>query len=123
IAVTTALEAHRHRVWADPARLQQVLWNVVKNAIKFTPEEGWIAVRTSDGKDRQVTIEVTDSGVGIEPAVLPRIFEAFEQGGKDVMRLFGGLGLGLAISQALVDLQGGSITAASAGRDQGATFA
>ena len=122
IRVMTELAARRHLVLADPARLQQVLWNVMKNAVKFNTEGGRIVVRTEDGPDGTVRIRVTDSGVGIEPAVLPQIFNAFEQGGKDVTRLFGGLGLGLAISKALVDLHGGTITAESAGRDQGATF-
>jgi signal transduction histidine kinase len=122
IRVTTELAARRHLVLADPARLQQVLWNVMKNAVKFNAEGGRIVVRTEDGPDATVRIRVADSGVGIEPGVLPQIFNAFEQGGKDVTRLFGGLGLGLAISKALVDLHGGTITAESAGRDQGATF-
>jgi len=122
IAVTAELSARRIYVRADPARLQQVLWNVVKNAVKFTPEEGRILLRTSDGPDGTIDIEVTDTGVGIDPEVLPRIFDAFEQGGRDVTRMFGGLGLGLAISKALVDLHGGTLRAASDGRGSGATF-
>jgi len=122
IAVTAELSARRIYVRADPARLQQVLWNVVKNAVKFTPEEGRILLRTSDGPAGAIEIEVTDSGVGIDPEVLPRIFDAFEQGGRDVTRMFGGLGLGLAISKALVDLHGGTLRAASDGRGSGATF-
>jgi len=122
IAVTTELHAHRICVRADPARLQQVLWNVVKNAVKFSPEEGRILLRTSDGPGGTVEIAVTDSGIGIDPDVLPRIFDAFEQGSRDVTRMFGGLGLGLAISKALVDLHGGSLRAKSDGRGLGATF-
>jgi signal transduction histidine kinase len=122
IRVTTELAARRHVVLADPARLQQVLWNLMKNAVKFNSEGGQVHVRTEDGPDGTVRIRIADTGVGIEPEVLPQIFDAFEQGGKDVTRLFGGLGLGLAISKALVELHGGTITAASAGRDQGATF-
>jgi signal transduction histidine kinase len=128
IDVQITLGASRHVVRADPARLQQVLWNVVKNAVKFTPEGGRIAIATADGledsgvSDATMRIEVADTGVGIEPDVLPRIFDAFEQGGQGVTRIFGGLGLGLAISKALIDLHGGAIEATSAGRDQGATF-
>jgi signal transduction histidine kinase len=122
IAVTADLPAAQAFVRADPARLQQVFWNVVKNAVKFTPVGGRIFVSSREGPEGAVQVRVTDSGVGIEPDVLPRIFDAFEQGGRDVTRLFGGLGLGLAISKALVDLHGGSITAESAGRGCGATF-
>jgi len=122
MAVTTELHARRIFVRADPARLQQVLWNVVKNAVKFSPEAGSVSLRTSDGPAGTIEIEVTDTGVGIDPDVLPRIFDAFEQGGRDVTRMFGGLGLGLAISKALVDLHGGSLRAASDGRGHGATF-
>ncbi len=122
IQVTTELTARRHLVLADSARLQQVLWNVIKNAVKFNSEGGHLNVRTEDTPEGQVRLQVVDSGVGIEPDVLPQIFNAFEQGGKDVTRLFGGLGLGLAISKALVELHGGTITAESPGRDQGATF-
>ncbi|HEX3525722.1 MAG TPA: response regulator [Thermoanaerobaculia bacterium] len=122
IAVTAELNARRVYVRADPARLQQVLWNVVKNAVKFTPEEGRILLRTGDGPAGTIEIEVTDSGVGIDAEVLPRIFDAFEQGGRDVTRMFGGLGLGLAISKTLMDLHGGSLRAESDGRGSGATF-
>ena len=120
--MTTELSARRHLVLADSARLQQVLWNVIKNAVKFNRDDGSLLVRTEDTPEGRVRVEVRDSGVGIEPDVLPQIFNAFEQGGKEVTRLFGGLGLGLAISKALVELHGGTITAESAGRDQGATF-
>jgi len=125
ITLTTDLAARRRFVDADPARLQQVFWNLVKNAVKFTPEGGRVHVRSREFASIEadtVQVQVIDSGVGIEPGVLPRIFEAFEQGGKDVTRLFGGLGLGLAITKALMDLHGGSITAESAGKGLGATF-
>ena len=120
-------------VLADPARLQQVLWNVVKNAIKFTPEGGEITMRTfiapaepgetAGDAGGMAVCEVQDTGVGIEPNLLPGIFNAFEQGGERVTRTFGGLGLGLAITRALVVAHGGRITARSAGRGKGATFA
>ena len=108
-------------VSADPARLQQVLWNVLKNAIKFTPENGTIRVTTRHLGGR-CEVRVQDSGMGIAPEVLPLIFDAFEQGHAHVTRQFGGLGLGLAICRALVDLHGGAIRAESEGPGQGATF-
>jgi PAS domain S-box-containing protein len=122
IGVTTELLAHRRRVQADPARLQQVFWNLVKNAVKFTPAGGHVTLATGDGPEGTVRVRIADNGVGIDAGMLPQIFDAFEQGGQDVTRLFGGLGLGLAISKALVDLHGGAITAESAGRGLGATF-
>ncbi len=114
--------ARRHHVRADPARLQQVFWNVIGNAVKYTPRQGAIRVRTSQGPGERLWIEVSDTGIGIEPDVLPRLFAAFEQGERTLVRRFGGLGLGLTISKALVDRLGGRIAAASPGRDRGATF-
>ena len=125
IGVTTELAARRSRVQADPARLQQVFWNLVKNAVKFTPAGGHVTVATSDGGDEgdgTVRVRIADTGIGIDASKLPQIFDAFEQGGQDVTRLFGGLGLGLAISKALVDLHGGTIAGESAGHGLGATF-
>ncbi len=108
-------------VQADISRMQQVFWNLLKNAIKFTPHGGCVGIRCRPDEDH-VVIEVNDSGIGIDPQELPRIFKAFEQTELSVSRQFGGLGLGLAISKALVDLHGGEIDAVSEGRDQGATF-
>ena len=115
------LAAAGSRVCGDAARLQQVFRNLLSNAVKFTPE-GRILVSTWTTADGRVAVEVRDTGAGIDPLVLPRIFNAFEQGGADVTRRFGGLGLGLAISKNLVDLHGGSIEAASEGPGQGAAF-
>lgn len=110
-------------VKADPARLQQILWNLVKNAAKFTPDRGEIHVNVMTSDDgRHVSVEVRDSGIGIAPAILPRIFDAFEQGDAQITRQFGGMGLGLAISKALVKLHQGKIWASSSGQGQGATF-
>jgi two-component system CheB/CheR fusion protein len=106
---------------ADAIRLQQVFWNLLKNAIKFTPHGGCVGVRCRL-VDGHVAAEVNDSGVGIEPHHLALIFNAFEQGDRAITQRFGGLGLGLAISRAIIELHGGSITARSAGRNQGATF-
>jgi two-component system CheB/CheR fusion protein len=108
-------------VQADPARLQQVFWNLLKNAVKFTPAGGRVAVACREDGG-QAVVEVTDSGIGIEGDMLPRVFDAFAQAEASLIRQFGGLGLGLAISKALVDLHGGTIEAHSGGRDQGATF-
>jgi len=122
LVVTVETQAVRNHVPADPARLQQILWNLVKNAVKFTPVAGRITIRTENTNAEHVVVSVQDTGVGIEPELLPRLFNAFEQGGKDVTRQFGGLGLGLAISKGLVDLYGGTLTATSEGKGHGATF-
>lgn len=122
LVVRTDLAAELRHLRADPARFQQIIWNLLKNAVKFTPASGHITVRTRSAADASITIEVIDDGVGIEPAALPRIFDAFEQGGSNVTRTFGGLGLGLAISKALIEMHGGTIAAASEGRGKGSRF-
>jgi PAS domain S-box-containing protein len=128
------LDATQFHVRADSARLHQVFWNLIKNAVKFTPEGGTIyvttrndpadAVENSDNGSAasDLVVEVRDTGIGIEPHVLPRIFDAFEQGERSITRKFGGLGLGLAISKALIDMQGGQLRVDSAGRGEGASF-
>jgi PAS domain S-box-containing protein len=120
------LSARRHHARADPARVQQVFWNLLKNAIKFTPEGGRIEVRTRDADNgaggERIRLEVADTGIGIDPSALYRIFDAFEQGEKAITRQYGGLGLGLAISKALVTLHEGEIWASSEGARRGATF-
>ena len=108
-------------VQADMARLQQVFWNLLKNAIKFTPEGGCIRIRSSN-VGGQIQIEIADTGIGIEPELMPRIFNAFEQGEQTKTRRFGGLGLGLSIAKAVMDLHHGALTCASEGKDKGATF-
>ncbi|HEY0369889.1 MAG TPA: ATP-binding protein, partial [Chthoniobacterales bacterium] len=122
IVVTRHYEAVEHHAWADAARLQQVFWNLVKNAAKFTPIGGRVDLRTRNDDSHQLIIEVEDNGIGIEPSLMPRIFDAFEQGGRRVTSQFGGLGLGLAISKRVIDMHGGTITAESEGADRGATF-
>jgi len=109
-------------VHGDPARLQQVIWNVVKNAVKFTPEGGWVRLSCEIVPPGWVRVIVEDNGIGIEPEHQGRIFNAFDQGDPQTSRHFGGLGLGLAISNSIVALHGGSLTAQSDGRDRGATF-
>ncbi|HSI65631.1 MAG TPA: ATP-binding protein [Candidatus Saccharimonadia bacterium] len=109
-------------VSADSARLQQVLWNLLNNAVKFTPAGGKIAITTRRKPDATLCIEVQDSGMGITPDLLPTIFNAFEQGDIRITRQFGGLGLGLAITKALVDMHHGKIVAESDGLGNGARF-
>ena len=115
------LQATRHQVWADPIRLRQVFWNLLKNAVKFTPEEGRITLRTTNVCE-VIKIEIADTGIGIDPEVMPEIFEPFKQGNQGKTRQFGGLGLGLSIAKTVVELHQGSLTAFSEGRNQGATF-
>ena len=122
IRLHLSLDARLGSLDADPSRLQQVLWNVLKNAAKFTPEGGDIHVTTLLTPEGCAQVVVRDTGVGIAPDALPGIFDAFEQGSPDITRQFGGLGLGLAISKVLVELHGGAIRAESAGLGRGATF-
>lgn len=122
LTVTVSLRARRYHVWADPGRFQQMLLNLVSNAVKFTPADGTVTVRTSN-ENGTIKIEIIDNGIGIEPDVLPRLFHPFEQGETGVTRQFGGLGLGLSIVKSLVEMHKASITATSEGRGKGATFA
>jgi CheY-like chemotaxis protein len=108
-------------VLADPDRLQQVLWNLLSNAIKFTPAGGRVQVRAWHS-DTVVEIAVSDTGKGIRTEFLPHVFRRFTQADTSTTRAYGGLGLGLAIAHQLMELQGGSIEAASAGEGKGATF-
>lgn len=121
IRLELRLEATDPWVEADQARMQQVLWNVLRNAIKFTPAGGRIALRSANS-DGAFTLQCSDSGIGIAQEALPRIFSPFEQANAEVGRSYGGLGLGLAIAHGLMAQHGGQIHAASEGRDRGATF-
>ena len=114
-------QAARTTVDGDAARLQQVLWNLVRNAVKFTPAGGHIRIEVDDA-DGDLCLRCCDDGIGIEETALPSIFSAFEQASEDIARQFGGLGLGLAIAQGLVLEHGGSLTVASDGLGLGATF-
>jgi len=113
------LGAQKVHMRADSARLQQIFWNLINNAVKFTPRNGQIIITTSNDSKGQLRVEIADTGLGIEAEALPKIFDAFEQGGRTQL---GGLGLGLAISKTLVEAHKGTITAQSAGRNKGATF-
>lgn len=116
------LDAPVSRIKADTGRLQQVFWNLLKNATKFTPPGGTVTVRTSNPTPDCLRAEVIDTGCGIKPQVMPRLFVAFEQGEDEETRRRGGLGLGLAICKAAVDLHGGRIWAQSEGEGKGAVF-
>jgi signal transduction histidine kinase len=118
LKLSMELNAADHFVLADASRLQQVFWNLLKNASKFTPGQGAVTIRTSNPQPQALWIEIIDSGVGIEPQHLEKIFDAFEQGGTRRE----GLGLGLAISKAIVEMHHGSIRAFSDGPGKGAKF-
>ena len=105
----------------DYDRLQQVLWNLLTNAVKFTPNGGRVHV-TAEVVGADVEIAVTDSGRGIDPAFLPHVFERFRQADVRFTREQGGLGLGLSIARSIVEMHGGTIHAESRGPGEGATF-
>lgn len=117
------LDAEYPQTHGDPVRLQQVFWNLIRNAIKFTAPSGSIAIHAENTMGGGLRVEVRDTGIGFEPENAPKLFRAFEQGGREVTRQFGGLGLGLAISSSIIEAHGGQIEATSPGRNQGATFA
>jgi PAS domain S-box-containing protein len=120
--VSTELTAKKHHVLADPIRLQQVFWNLINNAVKFTPPGGQVAIHTFNDARNHFRFEITDNGIGIERERLTSLFIPFEQADPSVTRLFGGLGLGLAITKRLVDLHKGAIEVESRGRSFGSTF-
>ena len=116
------LRANTHYVTADAAKFQQIIWNLLKNAIKFTPHGGEIVISSSNPSPELLTISVRDTGIGMEPEVMQRIFDPFEQGNRSFEHRFGGLGLGLAISKSLAQAHGGTLAAQSEGDDRGSTF-
>jgi signal transduction histidine kinase len=122
IRITRVLDPHAGPVQGDPARLQQVVWNLVNNAVKFTPKGGKVEVILRR-IDSHVQLTVSDNGQGIDGNQLLRIFDRFTQGDSSSTRTHGGLGLGLAIARQLVELHGGRIAAESAGPGLGASFA
>ena len=126
LRLTIDLQAERSQIEGDPNRLRQVFWNLIKNAVKFTAAGGSIALRswteTTPDEREWLIVEVADTGIGIEPAALPRIFEAFHQGDAAITRQFGGLGLGLAICHGIVEGHGGGLAARSDGKGKGTTF-
>ena len=118
IELSVTMAPLRLEVLGDADRLQQIVWNLASNAVKFTPRGGRVDVTVEERKGA-VHIVVSDTGVGIDPAFLPYVFDRFRQGDSSTTRAQGGLGLGLAIVRYLVDLHGGSVTAESAGRNRG----
>jgi signal transduction histidine kinase len=122
LEVNFGFRAVQTYVRGDPARLQQVFWNLIKNSVKFTPEKGRIGIETLNPAPDKIEVRVTDTGIGIEPETIDKIFNAFEQGQSEITRRFGGLGLGLTISKTLIDAHGGHIRVHSPGRNQGAIF-
>jgi len=116
------LNAPAHYVLADSGRLHQVFWNILKNAIKFTPAGGEIIVRTTNAGIGTIRLEFTDTGIGIESQFLGLVFDAFVQADAVPSSSSNGLGLGMSISKTIVEQHGGTINVASAGADRGATF-
>lgn len=121
LRLLTELEAKQHHIYGDAVRIQQCLWNLVGNAVKFTPQGGSLVIQSQSSLDR-LTVRVRDSGIGIKQEMIERIFNPFEQGGRPITQQFGGLGLGLSISKRLVELHGGTLTASSDGHNRGSVF-
>jgi CheY-like chemotaxis protein len=121
IRIQHTLDPHAAAVKGDPNRLQQVVWNLVNNAVKFTPRGGRVQVFL-ERVNSHLEVIISDTGAGIEPAFLPHVFERFRQQDASTTRATGGLGLGLAIVKELVELHGGSVRAKSPGPGQGSTF-
>jgi signal transduction histidine kinase/CheY-like chemotaxis protein len=121
ITITTALDPTYQSVRGDPARIEQMLWNLLSNALKFTPGGGQVQVVT-EADDRYLSIRVSDNGEGIDPAFLPHLFERFRQADASSSRKHQGLGLGLAIVKQFAELQAGRVSAISDGVGRGATF-
>jgi PAS domain S-box-containing protein len=121
IQVTTILEENIGQVAGDSTRLQQVIWNLVSNAVKFTPSGGRVEVKLAQ-VDSYAQITVSDTGKGISPEFLPYVFDYFRQADSSTTRKFGGLGLGLALVRNIVEMHGGTVTAESLGENQGAKF-
>lgn len=108
-------------VYGDDTRLQQIVWNLISNAVKFTPQNGEIRV-TIGREENKVAIHISDNGAGIDPSFLPYVFERFRQEDASSTRKFGGLGLGLGIVKNLVELHGGTVTVTSKGKGHGTSF-
>jgi signal transduction histidine kinase/CheY-like chemotaxis protein len=116
------LRGGAHHVHGDAAKFQQIVWNLLKNAIKFTENDGEITISTTNPETRLLAIAVHDTGIGIDPDAMKRIFDPFEQGERTSQRRYGGLGLGLAISRSLAQAHGGTLVARSDGPNHGSTF-
>jgi signal transduction histidine kinase/ActR/RegA family two-component response regulator len=121
IAVRVQLDPAVSQISGDPNRLQQIIWNLLSNAVRFTPVGGTVSLKLAQD-ETHIIISVSDTGQGISPEFLPYVFERFRQADSSIIRRHGGLGLGLAIVRHLVELHGGSVMADSAGAGTGATF-
>lgn len=121
ITLKTQLDLETAYVRGDAGRLQQLAWNILSNAIKFTPKGGRVTVRLEQ-VDQDAQLTITDNGRGIKPSFLPFVFDRFRQEDNSLTRQFGGLGLGLSLARQLTEAHGGTITADSPGEGQGATF-
>jgi signal transduction histidine kinase len=125
LVLTLDLRADRHRVRGDDVRLKQVFWNIIKNAAKFTPNDGRITIESIETPENELRVTIADTGIGMTPGELDRIFEAFSQGDHATasgLHRFGGMGLGLAISRMMLELHSGSVKAESRGRNLGTSF-
>jgi len=116
------LRGGAHHVSGDASKFQQIVWNLLKNAIKFTADHGEITISSSNPEPQLLAIAVHDTGIGIQPEIMNRIFDPFEQGERAFQRRYGGLGLGLAISKSLAQAHGGTLIARSEGNGRGSTF-
>ena len=121
ITLSEIVDAPDGVVFGDPSRLQQALWNMLSNAVKFTNEGGSIEARLGRAEG-QIEISISDTGIGVEPQFLPYVFERFRQADSASTREYGGLGLGLAITRHIIEMHGGGVSASSPGKGQGATF-
>ena len=122
LKLSVSLRAENHHIRADSVRIQQVFWNLINNAVKFTASGGQIEICTSNNENGRFEFAITDTGIGIDAERQRSLFTAFDQGDRTAARQFGGLGLGLAISKHLIDLHDGAIAVESRGRSYGATF-
>jgi PAS domain S-box-containing protein len=122
VEIRVRLQAPRSQIRADSDKLEQVISNLIGNAVKFTPQRGTVTVTTRNDADDKLVVEVSDTGIGISPDALERIFAPFEQADPSIHPRFGGLGLGLSIAHTFTEAQGGTLKAESLGVDQGAKF-
>jgi PAS domain S-box-containing protein len=122
LKLSLELEAPEHIIHTDVARLQQVLWNILRNAIKFTENRGTVTITTANDGRGNIDIIIKDTGIGMTPETLSRLFLPFEQADRSRTGRYGGLGLGMAISNALIELLEGKLTAESEGLGRGSTF-
>jgi signal transduction histidine kinase len=122
IGIDLRLQARHSHIRADSGKLEQVLSNLIGNAVKFTPKGGKVSIVTRNEESGRLVIEVSDTGIGIPADALSRIFSPFEQGDWSIHQHYGGLGLGLSIAHTLTKAHGGTLEAASEGLDKGAKF-